>query len=580
MGKSIRHGAPSSTKTRATERLGRVFVDLTGPRSVASVGGVHYMMIVRDDFSRFTWLYGLKSKSSSATAFAFRKFLADVRVDVTQPRVEIVRSDNGKEFSGGDFERLCNELTIKQEFTPPYTPQYNGVAERAFGIMEMAAAAARVEAGQIYRDIKLPPTERLWAEAMKWAGDALNKTATTSNPESKSPHEMWYGEAAPAAPHPFLQPCVVRRQRRGDKLELKEEAAFYLVRAANHPSDCMRVVTRDLKIVESRDVTWAVVLPPFADFTPVPPVADPTFIVLQSAEQGGGAPPTELGGRATPTAMRHHGVGADDSAFCPSVGEGVTSWHLSEAGGSDVGGNESSLDDSAGRASTPIPDAPSASSTPAPVRTARHQLSAHMVGPHDHEEQRLGRTRAADRAVREEEAKEIVGAEETKGGEQQQEKQSAVIGETTPDTGFGLFAALEVEPSDSAAMLEVMLDNTLRSWLDEDITNDTRMKLPTCPVHQAEPEPSSYAEACNAEFAFVWKKAMRSEFRGLLEAGTFSFETDVDPSNVIDGKWVFKWKIDSDGYVTRAKARLVARGFRQIILRLLRPPRLVRRFVW
>ena len=118
MGKSIRHGVPSSTKTRATERLGRVFVDLTGPRSVASVGGVHYMMIVRDDFSRFTWLYGLKSKSSSATAFAFRKFLADVRVDVTQPQVEIVRSDNGKEFSGGDFERLCNELTIKQEFTP------------------------------------------------------------------------------------------------------------------------------------------------------------------------------------------------------------------------------------------------------------------------------------------------------------------------------------------------------------------------------------------------------------------------------------------------------------------------------
>ena len=81
-----------------------------------------------------------------------------------------------------------------------------------------------------------------------------------------------------------------------------------------------------------------------------------------------------------------------------------------------MGGNESSLDDSAGRASTPTPDALSASSTPAPVRTAGHQLSAHMVGPHDHEEQRLGRTRAADRAVREEKAKEIVGAEETKGG--------------------------------------------------------------------------------------------------------------------------------------------------------------------
>ena len=121
-----------------------------------------------------------------------------------------------------------------------------------------------------------------------WAGDALERTATTSNPESKSPHEMWYGKAEPAALHPFLQPCVIRRQRRGDKLALKGEAAFYLGRAANHPLDCVRVVTRDQKVVESRDVTWAVVLPPFTDFTLVPPVADPSFLVLQIAEQGGG----------------------------------------------------------------------------------------------------------------------------------------------------------------------------------------------------------------------------------------------------------------------------------------------------
>ena len=55
MGKSIRRGVPTSTKTRAHNRLGRVFVDLTGPRRVASVGGVHYVMIVRDDYTRYTW---------------------------------------------------------------------------------------------------------------------------------------------------------------------------------------------------------------------------------------------------------------------------------------------------------------------------------------------------------------------------------------------------------------------------------------------------------------------------------------------------------------------------------------------
>ena len=33
--------------------------------------------------------------------------------------------------------------------------------------------------------------------------------------------------------------------------------------------------------------------------------------------------------------------------------------------------------------------------------------------------------------------------------------------------------------------------------------------------------------------------------------------------NVITAKWVFAWKTDSDGYITKAKTRLVARGFGQ-----------------
>ncbi|CAN0499774.1 unnamed protein product, partial [Discosporangium mesarthrocarpum] len=194
MGKAFRHGIPSSTKTRATKKLERVFVDLTGPRIISSLGGIYHMLIVRDDFTRLIWLYGLKSKSSSATAFAFREFLAEVRAGAKPCQVGIVRSDNGKEFSAGEFASLCNELMIKQEFTPPYSPEYNGVAERAFGMIEMAAAAARVQAGQMYRHIRLPSTEKLWAEAMKWAAAALNRTATTANPESMSPHEMWYGK--------------------------------------------------------------------------------------------------------------------------------------------------------------------------------------------------------------------------------------------------------------------------------------------------------------------------------------------------------------------------------------------------
>ena len=66
-----------------------------------------------------------------------------------------MRSDNGKEFSAGEFVSLCNELMIKQEFTPQYSPEYNGVTKRAFGVFEMAAAAARIQVGQVYHRIRL-----------------------------------------------------------------------------------------------------------------------------------------------------------------------------------------------------------------------------------------------------------------------------------------------------------------------------------------------------------------------------------------------------------------------------------------
>ena len=45
-----------------------------------------------------------------------------MRADGIPSLVEIVRSDNEGEFFGGEFASACNELLIKQEFTPAYSP--------------------------------------------------------------------------------------------------------------------------------------------------------------------------------------------------------------------------------------------------------------------------------------------------------------------------------------------------------------------------------------------------------------------------------------------------------------------------
>ena len=77
LAKGIRMSVLSKTDNRAVKRLSRVFVDIGGKRNVTSVGGSKYPMIVRDDYSRFAWMYFVPHKSDAADAFA--KFLATLK---------------------------------------------------------------------------------------------------------------------------------------------------------------------------------------------------------------------------------------------------------------------------------------------------------------------------------------------------------------------------------------------------------------------------------------------------------------------------------------------------------------------
>eukprot|EP00253_Pinus_taeda_P015911 PITA_15911 len=48
----------------------------------------------------------------------------------TSQKIKSLRSDNGGEYTLGEFVDYCVEAGIRREFTVPYNPQQNGVAER------------------------------------------------------------------------------------------------------------------------------------------------------------------------------------------------------------------------------------------------------------------------------------------------------------------------------------------------------------------------------------------------------------------------------------------------------------------
>ena len=137
--KGIRKSVKPFTSTRATKPAKRCFVDLSGPKSVKS-----FRKIVKDDYSRFTRAFFLRTKDETATYFL--KYLAEIA-----PRnVEVVRSDGGGEFSKGAFGAFCTTEKIRQDFTTADSPQYNGVAKRQIAIIEAASLAARIQAGAKY----------------------------------------------------------------------------------------------------------------------------------------------------------------------------------------------------------------------------------------------------------------------------------------------------------------------------------------------------------------------------------------------------------------------------------------------
>ncbi|CAL9023794.1 unnamed protein product, partial [Prunus brigantina] len=73
-------------------------------------------------------------------------------------------------------------------------------------------------------------------------------------------------------------------------------------------------------------------------------------------------------------------------------------------------------------------------------------------------------------------------------------------------------------------------------------------------------EPSTFRVA---SFSPAWIKAMEEEISALTMQGTWCLVPRPANTNIVGSKWIYKIKRNSDGTVSRYKARLVAQGFSQ-----------------
>ena len=98
-----------------------------GPMQVESIGGKRYVLVVADDFSRFTWVKFIREKLDNVDV------LKELCTQLQREKgfgIVRIKSDHGTEFENAKFNEYCSDEGIKDEFSSPITPQQNGVVER------------------------------------------------------------------------------------------------------------------------------------------------------------------------------------------------------------------------------------------------------------------------------------------------------------------------------------------------------------------------------------------------------------------------------------------------------------------
>ncbi|GJX37133.1 retrovirus-related pol polyprotein from transposon TNT 1-94 [Tanacetum coccineum] len=109
------------------EKLYLLYMDLCGLLRMASINGKRYILVIVDDYSRFTWVKFLRIKDEAPEAII--KCIKNIQVHLNAT-VRNVRTNNGNEFVNQTLCEFYENVGISHQTSVARTPQQNGVVER------------------------------------------------------------------------------------------------------------------------------------------------------------------------------------------------------------------------------------------------------------------------------------------------------------------------------------------------------------------------------------------------------------------------------------------------------------------
>ncbi|KAL0537383.1 hypothetical protein IC582_026361 [Cucumis melo] len=203
-------------------------LDLMGPMQTESLGGKKYVLVVVDDYSRFTWVQFLKGKSDTGKLCI--SLCWNLQHEKGQKIIRI-RSDHEKEFDNEDLNNFCQIEGIHHELAAPITPQQNGVVERKNRTLQ--------EMARVMIHAKNLPLN-FWAEAVNTACHIHNRVTTRSD-TTVTLYELWKGRKPNIKYfHIFGSTCYILADREyHSKWDVKSDQGIFL--GYSHNSRVYRV---------------------------------------------------------------------------------------------------------------------------------------------------------------------------------------------------------------------------------------------------------------------------------------------------------------------------------------------------
>ncbi|GKD12294.1 retrovirus-related pol polyprotein from transposon TNT 1-94 [Tanacetum coccineum] len=152
-----------------------IHTDICDLKSLPTKGGNKCFITFIDDFTKYCYVYLLKSKDEATDKFVLYKTKVENQLG---RNIKAVRSDRGGEYVS-PFADLCMKHEIRHKFTAPYSPQQNDIAKRKNRNLKEIVNAKLISSGL---------SQDMWGEAILTTTYLLNKIPLKEKEET--PYEL------------------------------------------------------------------------------------------------------------------------------------------------------------------------------------------------------------------------------------------------------------------------------------------------------------------------------------------------------------------------------------------------------